>query len=119
MPLVGWRRIVRLVLLALLRLLVLVQFVPYGRDHGTLGHGKPAWDAPCTRALAIDACFDCHSNLTGGRDTQNIAPMSWLVQRDVDEDEEGLLHRGIGLGEIDEIGEEWVLEGEMPPVQYT
>ena len=40
MPLVGWRRIVRLVLLALLGLLVLVQFVPYGRDHGTLGHGR-------------------------------------------------------------------------------
>jgi Haem-binding domain len=121
MPLMGWRRIVRLVLLALLGLLVLIQFVPYGRDHGNPPvTAEPVWDAPRTRALAVDACFDCHSNLTGWPWYTNVAPMSWLVQRDVDEGREVLnfTEWGRPQGEIDEIGEV-VLEGEMPPVQYT
>jgi len=25
---------------------------------------EPAWDSPQTRALAVRACFDCHSNQT-------------------------------------------------------
>jgi hypothetical protein len=78
------------------------------------------WDARRTRALAVDACFDCHSNLTGWPWYTNVAPMSWLVQRDVDEGREVLnfTEWGRPQGEIDEIGEV-VLEGEMPPVQYT
>jgi hypothetical protein len=34
--------------------------------------------------LAVRACFDCHSNRTKWRWYSNIAPVSWLVQRDVD-----------------------------------
>jgi hypothetical protein len=37
------------------------------------------------RALAVRACFDCHSNETVWPWYSNIAPASWLTQSDVDE----------------------------------
>ena len=45
---------------------------------------EPKWDSARTRQLAADSCFDCHSNLTKWRWYSNVAPMSWLVQSDVD-----------------------------------
>ena len=44
---------------------------------------EPAWDSPQTRALAKRACFDCHSNATVWPWYSHIAPVSWLVQKDV------------------------------------
>ena len=66
-------------------LFALAQAVPYGRGHSNPPVTKePAWDSPQTRALAARACFDCHSNLTVWPWYSNIAPESWLIQRDVD-----------------------------------
>jgi hypothetical protein len=66
--------------------LLLIQLVPYGRDHDNPPvQSEPPWDSPDTRALARQACFDCHSNETEWPAYANIAPVSWLVQRDVDE----------------------------------
>ena len=63
-----------------------VQFVPYGGDHtNPRVTQEPVWDRPQTRMLAVRACFDCHSNETVWPWYSNIAPMSWLIQRDVDE----------------------------------
>ena len=39
---------------------------------------------PQTRALFMTSCGDCHSNLTSWPWYTNIAPVSWLTQRDVD-----------------------------------
>jgi cytochrome c551/c552 len=66
---------------------VLIQFVPYGRVHAnTPVVQEPAWDSAQTRELAVRACFDCHSNQTNWIPWYtNIAPMSWLVQHDVDD----------------------------------
>ncbi len=65
-------------------LFVLIQAVPYGRSHSNPPVlAEPQWDSPTTRALAVRACFDCHSNLTKWRWYSNIAPVSWLVQLDV------------------------------------
>ncbi len=62
-----------------------IQFVPYGRDHTNLPvQTEPQWNSPETRALAQRACFDCHSNQTVWPWYSNIAPLSWLIQRDVD-----------------------------------
>ncbi len=36
-------------------------------------------------ALAVRACFDCHSNETVWPWYSNVAPISWLVEHDVDE----------------------------------
>jgi hypothetical protein len=67
-------------------LAVAVQLVPYGRDHTNPPvQAEPQWNSPETRALAERACFDCHSNQTVWPWYSNIAPLSWLIQRDVDE----------------------------------
>jgi len=44
---------------------------------------EPNWDSPQTRALAQRACFDCHSNETTWPWYSRVAPVSWLVARDV------------------------------------
>ena len=66
--------------------LLVIQLIPYGREHSNPAVvSEPPWDSPATRAFAVTACFDCHSNETEWPWYSNIAPMSWLVQRDVDE----------------------------------
>lgn len=68
-----------------LGLLVVMQIVPYGRDHTNPPVVKePAWDNPATRQLAVRACFDCHSNQTTWPWYASVAPLSWVVQRHVD-----------------------------------
>jgi Haem-binding domain len=103
-------------------LFVLIQAVPYGRAHSnppvTL---EPRWDSSRTRALAADACFDCHSNLTKWRWYSNVAPMSWLVQRDVDGGRSALNFsewdrpQDVGLDDVTEA----IRGGSMPPWFYT
>jgi hypothetical protein len=99
----------------------LIQLVPYGRDHTNPPiTSEPAWDSPATRTLAKIACFDCHSNETIWPWYSNVAPMSWLVYRDVIEGRRRLnfsnwVSRPGSANEITEI----ITEGEMPPFQYT
>ena len=98
----------------------LIQLVPYGRDHNNPPvQYEPAWDSPQTRELAVGACFDCHSNETVWPWYTNVAPISWLVQRDVNEGRSVLNFSEWqrGQSELDEIAEV-ILEGEMPPLQY-
>ena len=65
-------------------LFLLGQAVPYGHSHtNPPATAEPRWDSPQTRELAARACFDCHSNLTTWPWYSNVAPVSWLVQRDV------------------------------------
>lgn len=64
----------------------LIQLVPYGRAHTNPPIvSEPRWDRPETRALAVRACFDCHSNETMWPWYSHVAPMSWLVQSHVDD----------------------------------
>jgi hypothetical protein len=63
---------------------VLIQLVPFGRDHtNPVVTAEPRWDSPVTRELADRACFDCHSNETEWPWYAGVAPVSWLVYRDV------------------------------------
>ena len=72
--------------IALAVVLVAVQLVPYGRDHtNPAGRLEPRWDHAETRALAVRACYDCHSNETIWPWYTHVAPLSWLAQKDVDE----------------------------------
>ncbi len=65
-------------------LFLLIQVIPLGREHANPPIvSEPQWDSPATRALFKRACFDCHSNETVWPWYANIAPMSWLVQMDV------------------------------------
>lgn len=62
-----------------------IQIVPYG--HARINppvHQEPTWNNPVTRDLAIRACYDCHSNQTIWPWYSQVAPVSWLIQRDVD-----------------------------------
>ena len=100
---------------------VAIQFIPYGRNHANPPVvQEPQWDTPKTRALFMRACADCHSNETKWPWYSNIAPVSWLVQHDVDEGREHFnvsnwLHQKKNKG--DEAAEE-VREGDMPPLVY-
>ena len=108
------------VALALVAVFLLIQAVPYGRAHtNPPGRVEPAWASPAVRALAVRACFDCHSNESRWPWYANVAPMSWLIQHDVDEGREHL-----NFSEWDrpqrharDAAEE-VEEGEMPPAVY-
>jgi hypothetical protein len=111
------RAIVILFLVGLVGLLV-IQLVPYGRDHANPPVvSEPTWDSAATRATAVIACFDCHSNQTVWPWYSNIAPMSWLVQRDVDEGRKHMNFSTWTSGqEVDPA--EMVSSGKMPPFQY-
>jgi mono/diheme cytochrome c family protein len=97
--------------------LVAIQFVPYGRDNTnpTGGH-TIAWDSPRTQQLMAGACMDCHSNETKWPWYSNVAPISWLIQKDV-EDGRNDLNLSTGQGDPDEMIEA-IREGSMPPWQY-
>ena len=62
------------------------------------------------------ACMDCHSNETEWPWYSNVAPVSWLVQNDVDEGRRRL-NLSTGDVELDEMIET-INEGSMPPWQY-
>ena len=108
--------------LAVIILLVVIQVVPYGRNHdnpSTLH--EPSWNSPATRQLTKRACFDCHSNETVWPWYSCIAPVSWLVYHDVVEGREHLNFsdwRGDRKGESAKKMAGEIREGEMPPVQY-
>ena len=79
------RSIVRTVLLGAGALLLALQLVPYGRDHDNPPVAQDApWATAEGRRLAVAACYDCHSNATRWPVYSHVAPMSWLVQRDVE-----------------------------------
>jgi len=107
---------------AVVFLAIAIQFIPYGKNHSTLSVvAEPKWDSPRTKELFVRACADCHSNETKWPWYSNIAPVSWLVQYDV---EEGREHFNVSMwgiqkkNEGDEAKEEFD-EGEMPPWFYV
>ena len=74
------------IVVAVVAFVIALQLVPYGHAHTNPPvHAEPRWDSPQTRELARRACFDCHSNETVWPWYSNIAPVSWLIQHDVDE----------------------------------
>jgi hypothetical protein len=107
----------------LLASFILIQLVPYGRDHTNPPVvAEPKWDSAQTRDLAKRACFDCHSNETVWPWYTNVAPASWLVEHDVVEarhevnfSEAGSTGRKISGQKLGKV----VTGGQMPPAQYT
>jgi hypothetical protein len=68
----------------------------------------------------VRACYDCHSNESRWPVYSYIAPMSWLVRRDVEAGREELNFSDWGDdgGEADDAAET-VVDGTMPPRNYT
>jgi hypothetical protein len=115
------RRVVKWVAVGVPAALVAIQLVPYGRSHTNPPvTGEPAWSSPQVRQLTKDACFDCHSNETTWPWYSNVAPVSWLVQRDVDSGRSTMNFsewnrpQDVDAGDIAEV----VRGGSMPPWYY-
>ena len=100
--------------------LVLAQAVPYGRDHADPSPTRELrFDSATTERLFSDACGDCHSDHTEWPWYSNVAPVSWLVQDDVDGGRNALnvSRWDQPQPEADEIAEV-IAGGGMPPIQY-
>jgi len=97
-----------------------LQLVPYGwRQTNPPVVAEPAWDAPRTRELFFRACADCHSNQTKWPWYSRVAPVSWLVVKDV---EQGRSHLNVSewqrpQKDAHEAAEE-LREGKMPLPLY-
>lgn len=100
---------------------VAIQFVPYGKDHTNPAIiSEPTWDSPRTKELFDNACADCHSHQTTYPWYSSIAPISWLITRDIDEGREHFNVSAWGVqkkNEADDAAKE-VREGSMPPWFY-
>ena len=99
---------------------LLIQLIPFGHSHTNPPVTKEtAWDSPQTADLMRRACYDCHSNQTVWPWYSNVAPVSWLVQSDVNDG-----RRHLNFSEWETPGRhakdvaEQVTEGEMPPWFY-
>jgi hypothetical protein len=106
--------------LGLLVVAVLVQLVPYGRDHTNPPVTRDApWPDGRARELATAACYDCHSNQTRWPPQSFVAPFSWLLARDVSQgrDELNFSTWDEDDGDADDAADA-VAEGSMPPRRY-
>lgn len=101
---------------------LLMQAVPYGRDHTNPPViAEPEWDSQRTRELAVRACFDCHSNQTKWPWYSHVAPLSWSLQRHVNVGREVLnfseWNRVLDYPLANQSASQ-VLRTEMPPRSY-
>ena len=114
----------RRIAIALLTVLGIAQFVPYGRNHANPpDRATVRFDSRGTEDLAKRACFDCHSNRTRWPWYAAIAPVSWRIQHHVNEGRgklnfsafdpstEVVAHAAREAGET-------VVKREMPPPDY-
>jgi len=112
------KKVLKLGLAVLATLFLLAQFVPVDRANPPV---ETEIDAPPeVLALLGRSCYDCHSHQTRWPWYSRVAPVSWLVVRDV---EEGREHLNFSTWnryspkershKIEEIWEE-VEKGEMP-----
>ncbi len=116
-----WRRVLARTAAVMVVIFGLLQLVPYGWWHENPPvTGALTWSDPEAEELARAACYDCHSNETHWPVYSYVAPMSWLVRRDVERGRAVLnlseLDRG-GGEELDDAADT-IEDGEMPPRQY-
>ena len=101
-------------------LFLLIQLVPYGRDHTNPPVTQAAvFHSATVNQIVTDSCADCHSNLTKWPWYTNVAPASWLVMSDVNGGRENL-----NLSEwnkpqpaLDRVVRS-IQSGSMPPLKY-
>lgn len=100
---------------------VAIQFIPYGKDHTNPPIiSEPTWNSPQTKELFNNACADCHSHQTKYPWYSDVAPISWLLARDIQEGREHFNVSAWGAQKKNEGKEaaKEVREGEMPPWFY-
>jgi heme-binding protein len=105
--------------LALVALMLLIQLVPYGRDHTNPRPTKQvALPTGNQREIFRSACQDCHTYNTDWLWYTNVAPI-WLVQSDVNGRRERMNlstwdRPQPDLGEVVDA----IQSGDMPPLKY-
>ena len=113
------KKIIMIILVCLFVFFLVIQFIPYGHQHTNPPVvQEPNWDSPQTKELAQRACYDCHSNETIWPWYSNVAPVSWLVQRDVDQGRFHLNFSDWGQVREPDIIPEVVRMSRMPPFQF-
>lgn len=78
----------RKLLIILAALVLAIQLAPVDRSNPPVTMEAPADEAPA--AILRRSCYDCHSNETEWPWYSYVAPVSWLVSRDVKEAREHL-----------------------------
>jgi len=115
-----WRVVGRAAVIGAVGLAV-IQLVPYGWSHPNPPVVADApWPNDDVASLARAACYDCHSNESHWPVYSYVAPMSWLVRRDVEagRDEFNFSEWGRHGNNGDKAAEE-IADGAMPPGRYT
>lgn len=117
------RKVVTRGLLVVAAALVLAQLVPVDRSNGAVSAEVAA--PPEVRAILKRACYDCHSNETVWPWYGRVAPVSWLVGRDVREGRKEVNFSTFGEYPLKRRQRKWmeipeqVDKGEMPPWFYA
>lgn len=78
------KKTVAYVVIALIVAFVLIQFIPGGAMTNPPVTGEVQAPAAVMQILRT-SCYDCHSNETKWPWYSHVAPVSWLVRRDVNE----------------------------------
>lgn len=117
------KRLLVMIMLALLVVLVVIQLIPVQRTNPPVTADIPT--SPEVKAVLRRACYDCHSNETVYPWYSRIAPVSWLLAQHVSEGREELnfstWKQYNPEDQAENIHESWetVVAGEMPPRYYT
>lgn len=100
----------------------LLQLVPYGWEKSNPPVTAEApWPSEEAAQIARTSCYDCHSNETEWPAYSYVAPMSWLVRRDVEGGREALNFSEWDEEQADEAeeAEDTIEDGEMPLPNYV
>jgi hypothetical protein len=123
------KKVFRILLLVLVAIFIIIQFIPYGKPSNQPLAGKDLFEVtelPQDVGIILkNACYDCHSQKVKFPWYSNVAPVAWLVARDIKEARENLdfskwrdVSKKDKLKALDKIGEE-VSEENMPMKIYT
>lgn len=115
-------RIVGIIVVVLIVIFVVLQIFPIGSvsaelaRHDQSGTEHVNWSSPEVEQLVRTACYDCHSDETRYPWYSTIAPVSWLVNKDVNEGRRRLNFSETPANRIeaDELVEQ-LRRGTMPP----
>jgi hypothetical protein len=108
--------------LALIVVLVAIQFIPVTTVNPPVENDIPT--SPEVKTVLRRACYDCHSHETVWPWYSQIAPISWIIARDVQEGRAEVnfstWNRYSTQQQVKKLKESWeeVAEGEMPPWFY-
>jgi len=118
----------RIYLVLVVASLILIQFI---RPEKNLGGPGPKTDfisvsqLPDTLAsVYLNSCYDCHSNNTNYPWYSNLAPISWYLNRHIEEGKAhlnfsswGIMDKTQKITQLDQICEE-ITYGTMPLISY-